>query len=123
MAVVQWPITELQKQNELNPRPFIDVKSKPFTFTTWNQHGAKSRDLFKLPSELGDGFHFTEGEVAYDPSKKYNEELMKAEQEKTKQECIMQEIPITDKPSNAEVEYKGEKGSVYGRKSCKRLKI
>ncbi|ATO48409.1 hypothetical protein P4V86_01995 [Brevibacillus laterosporus] len=112
-VAIYWPITELQKQNQLNPRPVIDVKSKPFTFTTWKNMEQKVGNLFKLPSELGDGFHFTEGEAIYYPSKKYNEELMKAEQEKTKKEYIVQEIPITDKLRNAEVEYKGEKGSVY----------
>ncbi|CCF13057.1 putative uncharacterized protein [Brevibacillus laterosporus GI-9] len=112
-VAIYWPITELQKQNELNPRPFIDVKSKPFTFTTWENMEQKVGNLFKLPSELGNGFLFTKGEAVYDPSDKYDQAWMKAEQEKTKKEYIAQEIPITDKLRNAEAEYKGEKGSVY----------
>ncbi|MED1665488.1 hypothetical protein [Brevibacillus laterosporus] len=112
-VAIYWPITELQKQNELNPRPFIDVKSKPFPFTTWKSMEQKVGNLFRLPSDLGDGFHFTKGEAEYYPSDKYNQEWMKAEQEKTKKEYIIQETPITDKLRNAEVEYKGEKGSVH----------
>ncbi|MDN9011196.1 hypothetical protein [Brevibacillus laterosporus] len=112
-VAIYWPITELQKQNELSPRPFIDVKSKPFTFTTWKSMEQKVGNLFNLPSELGNGFLFTKGEAVYNPSDKYDQGWMKAEQEKTKKEYIVQEIPITDKLRDAEAEYKGEKGSVY----------
>ncbi|MBG9941313.1 DUF4367 domain-containing protein [Brevibacillus formosus] len=112
-VAIYWPLTKLQLESNPNSTPFVDVRSKPFTYTTWKDMEQKVGHLFKVPAEMGTDFKFVAGEAIYLPSDKYDEKAMKEEQERTKKEYVVQPIPLSDKLRNAEIEYKGQKGSAF----------
>ncbi|MGG1662367.1 DUF4367 domain-containing protein [Brevibacillus sp. NRS-1366] len=110
---IYWPLTEFQLQANPYSKPFIDVRAKPFTYTTWKDMEQKVGHLFKIPVEIGTEFKFAEGKASYLPSDKYDQEAMKAELENTKKDYVVKPIPLSDKFRDAEIEYKGQKGSSF----------
>jgi len=110
---IYWPLTKFQLQANPYSKPFIDVRAKPFTYTTLEDMEQKVGHLFKIPVEIGTDFKFTKGKVSYEPSDKYDEEAMKAELINTRKEYVVKPIPLSDKFRNAEVEYQGQKGSAF----------